>query len=44
MKRGMEIFNKGNRWLVDRDSNLNVWDSSWTSKGPLKQLIQGPLS
>ena len=24
MKRGMEIFNKGSKWLVGRDGNLNV--------------------
>ena len=36
MKRGMETFNKGSRWLVGKDSNLNVWDSSWMSKGPLR--------
>ena len=36
MKKGMETFNKGSRWLVGKDSNLNVWDSSWMSKGPLR--------
>ena len=43
MKKGMDIFNKGSRWLVGRDSNLNVWHSNWLSKGTLRSYIQGPL-
>ena len=43
MKRGMDTFNKGSRWMVRRDSNLNLWFSNWTSGGPLRHLIQGPI-
>ena len=35
MKNGIDIFNKGSRWMVGRDSNLNVWHSNWLSKGTL---------
>lgn len=39
MKRGMDTFNRGNRWMVGRDSRLNVWYSNWTKESPLRQLI-----
>lgn len=31
MKRGRYTFNKGSRWLVGKDSVLNVWHSNWCS-------------
>lgn len=43
MKRGMDTFTKGSRWMVGRDSKLSLWHSNWLSKGPLRSLIQGPL-
>ena len=39
----MDTFNKGSRWLVGRDSGLNVWQSNWTNGGSLRGLIQGPI-
>ena len=33
-----------NFWNIGRDSNLNFWFDKWTSSGPLRKLIQGPLS
>lgn len=30
--------------MVDKDSNLNFWRGNWTKKGPLRQLVQGPLT
>ena len=44
MKKGMDTFNGGSRWLVGRDSSLSVWYSNWTQKGSLRQLIQGPIT
>ena len=43
MKKGMEVFTKGSRWAIGRDSTLNPWQSYWTEKGPIRHLIQGPL-
>ena len=40
----MGTFEKGSRWTVGRESKLSLWYSSWLSKGPLRSLIQGPLS
>ena len=39
MKKGMDIFTKGSRWMVGRDSNLSVWHSNWLSKGTLRSVI-----
>ena len=39
MKKGMDTFNKGIRWLVGRDSGLNVWHNKWTNGGSLRRLI-----
>jgi len=43
MKRGADLFWQGSRWVIGRDSNLSFWYDNWTHKGPLRQLIQGPL-
>ncbi|KAK9986020.1 hypothetical protein SO802_030971 [Lithocarpus litseifolius] len=43
MKKGMDTFTKGSRWMVGRDSKLSFWYSNWLSKGPLRSLIQGPF-
>ena len=34
MKKGMDTFNKGSRWLVGSDCKLNVWHSNWINWGP----------
>ena len=44
MKKGAEVFQKGVRWTIRRESNLSLWNNSWTKMGPLRQAIQGPLS
>ena len=44
MKKGVDTFNKGSRWLVTKNSNLNIWHNNWTNGGPLRKLIQGPIS
>lgn len=43
MKRGVDLFRQGSRWVIGRDSNLNFWHDNWTHKGPIRQLIQCPL-
>ena len=44
MKKGMNTFDEGCRWIVGRDSSLSVWNSNWTQRGPLRHLIQGPIT
>ena len=44
MKKGVDTFNKGSRWLVTKNSNLNIWHNNWTNGGSLRKLIQGPIS
>ena len=44
MNKGMDTVIKGSRWLVGRDSGLNVWQSNWTNGGSLRGLIQGPIT
>ena len=31
-------------WMVGRDSNLSFWQGNWTKRGPIRKLIQGPLT
>lgn len=44
MKKGMENFNKGIKWAVERNSNLNFWFDTWINRGTVWQMIHGPLS
>ena len=44
MKKGRDVFLKGSKWVVGRDSGLSLWYSNWLEKGPLRSLVQGPLS
>ena len=44
MKKGMGTFNKGCRWLVTKNNNLNIWHNNWPNGGPLRKLIQGSIS
>ena len=44
MKKGMGTFSKGCRWLVTKNSTLNIWHNNWTNGGPFRKLIQGPIS
>ena len=30
--------------MISRDSNVSFWRGNWLSKGPLRNLIQGPLT
>ena len=44
MLRGEETFKKGIKWLSGFQSKLDFWNDKWTSFGPLRSIIQGPLS
>ena len=44
IKKGEVIFSKGTRWSLGRDNRLNFWTDSWTSNGPLRSIIHGPLT
>ncbi|XP_050242423.1 uncharacterized protein LOC126691393 [Quercus robur] len=44
VKIGRSTFNEGSMWTVGRDSNLSFWWDNWTGKGPLRCMIQGPLT
>ena len=44
MKKGGEVFNKGIRWIPGRNSNLSLWHDNWATYGPLRALIQDPLT
>ena len=43
IKKGREIFHKGIRWILKRDSGLSIWHDKWFAKALLRALIQGPL-
>ena len=31
-------------WTIGRDSKLSFWWDNWTGLGPLRCMIQGPLT
>lgn len=37
-------FAKGTKWSLGWDSNINFWLDNWTSNGPLRSLVHGPLT
>ncbi|KAL0000416.1 hypothetical protein SO802_014197 [Lithocarpus litseifolius] len=43
MKKGVNVFCQGIRWLPGRNSNISFWNDKWLNQGPVRQLIQGPL-
>ena len=43
MRKAKTVFQNGTRWFPRRESNLSFWFDSWTSQGPLRQVVQGPL-
>lgn len=43
MKRGVDIFEKGIKWILGRDSNLKFWLDCWSNEGSLRNLIKVPL-
>ena len=39
IKKGREVFMKGSRWTVGKDSKINFWYGNWTKQGSIRQLI-----
>ena len=39
-----ELCTKGSHWIIGNNSNLSFWYDKWTTFGPFRQLIQGPLT
>ena len=35
IKKGREIFMKGSRWTVGKDSSISFWYGNWTKQGPI---------
>lgn len=44
MKKGMSTFQKGAKWTLGKDNNLNFWYDRWSNFGILRSAIQGPLT
>ena len=44
LQKGKMIFNAGTRWSLGRDSDISFWFDNWTSEGPLRNLLHGPLT
>ena len=44
MKKCEDIFYKGIRWVMGKDSDLSFWHDNWCSVRPIRSLVQGPLS
>ena len=44
VKKGRGTFNEGSMWTIGRDSKLSFWWDNWTGLGPLRYMIQGPLT
>ena len=32
------------KWVIGRDSDLRFWMDNWSSQGPIRNLVQGPLT
>ena len=44
MMCGENFFKEGTKWLPGFESKLDFWNDNWTNHGPLRKVIQGPLS
>ena len=44
MKKGMEVFNRGIKWTVGRNSKLSFWYDHWVNHGVMQHMMIGPLS
>ncbi|KAL4599564.1 hypothetical protein ACB092_11G135600 [Castanea dentata] len=44
LKNGEVIFKKGAKWTPGYESNLDFWNDIWSNFGPLRNVIQGPLT
>ena len=44
MRKGQEVFNARTKWVIGNDSNLRFWMDNWSPQGPIRDLVQGPLT
>ena len=44
MRKGQDVFKVGTKWVIGRDSNLRFWMDNWFFQGPIRNLVQGPLT
>ena len=44
MRKGQDVFNAGTKWVIGRDRDLRFWMDNWSSQGPIRNLVQGPLT
>ena len=42
--KGEETFRKGTKWLLGFESKMAFWYDNWSNLGPLRNIIQGPLT
>ena len=42
--KGRDIFKEGTRWSLGWNSNISFCFDMWTSEGPIRSLIHGPLT
>lgn len=43
LNKGTEVFKKGIRWIIGRNSELILWHDNWIANGTLRSLIQRPF-
>ena len=44
MKKGEDIFKQGIRWILGHNSPLSFWNDYWSNPGPIRSMIQRPLT
>ena len=44
LQKGRVTFEAGTRWSLGWDSDISFWFDSWTSEGPLRNLLHGLLT
>ena len=43
LRKGMDVFKKGAKWVPGYESSLNFWSDCWLNSGPISASIHGPL-
>lgn len=41
---GWELLKKGLKWNIGNSNIINFWHDNWLNLGPIRQLIQSPLT
>ncbi|XP_030970900.1 uncharacterized protein LOC115991336 [Quercus lobata] len=44
MKKGVDMFMEGSKWIASKNGNLSFWFNKWLSRGTMRNLIEGPLN